>query len=93
MVRGVGADPAAVPFAAWAAGDDLGGVSRGEALRLAARVARARAARADGEDRRFTRIAVSVVIAGLAVFAYALVLFLPAVEFFRAIADASASAR
>mgnify|MGYP006285412447 CR=1 FL=1 len=93
MVRGIGAEAGAVPFAAWAGGDDLGGVPRGEALRLAALVARARAARADGEDRRFARIVASVVLAGLAVFAYALVLFLPAIDFFRAVSDASASYR
>lgn len=91
LVRGFGADAAAVPFAAWAGGDDLGGVPRGEALRLAARVARARASRSDGDARLFARIVASVVIAGLAVFAYALVLFLPALDFFRAIADAAAS--
>ena len=91
VVRVFGADAAAVPFAAWATAEDLGGVARAEALRLASRVARARAARSDGEARLFTRIVVSVVIAGLAVFAYALVLFLPALDFFHAIADAAAS--
>lgn len=91
VVRGIGADAAAVPFAAWASSEDLGGVPRAEALRLASRVARARSARSDGDARLFARIVASVVIAGVAVFAYALVLFLPALDFFRAIADAAAS--
>lgn len=91
VARGFGGDAAAAPFAAWARGDDLGGVPRGEALRLAARVARATATRREGEARLLARIVASLVVAGLAVLGYALVLFLPALDFFKAIADASAS--
>ena len=70
---------------------DLGGVPREEALSQAGKVARARAARRDGEARQFGRIVVALVLAGLAVLAYALVLFLPAIDFFMAISEASAS--
>ena len=58
---------------------------------LTARHSRARAARRDGEARQFGRIVVALVIAGLAVLAYALVIFLPAIDFFMAISEASAS--
>ena len=88
---GIGAAASSPPLIAWATGLDLGGMPRGEALRQAARVARARAARRDGEARQFGRIVVALVIAGLAVLAYALVLFLPAIDFFRAISEASVS--
>ena len=88
---GIGAAASSPPLIAWATGLDLGGMPRGEALRQAARVARARAARRDGEARQFGRIVVALVIAGLAVLAYALVLFLPAIDFFMAISEASAS--
>ena len=88
---GIGAAASTPPLIPWATGLDLGGVPRGEALRQAARVARARAARRDGEARQFGRIVVALVIAGLAVLAYALVLFLPAIDFFMAISEASAS--
>ena len=88
---GIGAAPSTPPLIPWATGLDLGGVPRGEALRQAARVARARAARRDGEARQFGRIVVAMVIAGLAVLAYALVIFLPAIDFFMAISEASAS--
>ena len=87
---GIGA-PSTPPLIPWATGFDLGGMPRGEALRQAARVARARAARRDGEARQFGRIVVAMVIAGLAVLAYALVIFLPAIDFFMAISEASAS--
>jgi hypothetical protein len=53
-------------------------------------VARARGAQ-HGDARQFGRIVVALVIAGLAVLAYALVLFLPAIDFFMAISEASAS--
>jgi hypothetical protein len=88
---GIGATPSTPPLIPWATGLDLGGMPRGEALRQAARVARARAARRDGEARQFGRIVVALVIAGLAVLAYALVIFLPAIDFFMAISEASAS--
>ena len=88
---GIGAAPSTPPLIPWATGLDLGGMPRGEALRQAARVARARAARRDGEARQFGRIVVALVIAGLAVLAYALVIFLPAIDFFMAISEASAS--
>ena len=91
VARGFGGDSIAAPFAAWARGDDVCGVPRGEALRLAARVARATATRREGEGRLLARIVASLVVAGLAVLGYALVLFLPALDFFKAIADASAS--
>ena len=87
---GIGA-ASSPPLIAWATGLDLGGVPREEALRQAAKVARARAARRDGEARQFGRIVVALVIAGLAVLAYALVLFLPAIDFFMAISEASVS--
>ncbi|MEI8313519.1 MAG: hypothetical protein WCH98_22450, partial [Verrucomicrobiota bacterium] len=61
------------------------------ALRQAGKVARAGAARRDGDARQFGRIVVALVIAGLAVLTYALVLFLPAIDFFMAISEASAS--
>ena len=88
---GIGPAASAPPLIPWATGLDLGGVPRGEALRQAGKVARARAARRDGEARHFGRIVVTLVIAGLAVLAYALVLFLPAIDFFMAISEASAS--
>ncbi|MCY3016246.1 MAG: hypothetical protein NT171_16360 [Planctomycetota bacterium] len=88
---GIGSAPSTPPLIPWATGLDLGGMPRGEALRQAARVARARAARRDGEARQFGRIVVAMVIAGLAVLAYALVIFLPAIDFFMAISEASAS--
>ena len=88
---GIGATASTPPLIPWATGLDLGGVPREEALRQAARVARARAARRDGEARQFGRIVVAMVIAGLAVLAYALVIFLPAIDFFMAISEASAS--
>ena len=88
---GIGAAASTPPLIPWATGLDLGGVPRGEALRQAARVARARADRRDGDARQFGRIVVALVIAGLAVLAYALVLFLPAIDFFMAISEASAS--
>lgn len=88
---GIGSAASTPPLIPWATGLDLGGVPRGEALRQAARVARARAARRDGEARQFGRIVVAMVIAGLAVLAYALVIFLPAIDFFMAISEASAS--
>jgi hypothetical protein len=88
---GIGAAAATPPLIPWATGLDLGGVPREEALRQAARVARARAARRDGDARQLGRIVVALVIAGLAVLAYALVLFLPAIDFFRAISEASVS--
>lgn len=91
VAKGFGADAAASPFAAWARGDDTCGVPRAESLRLAARVARATAARREGEARLLARIVVSIVVAGLAVLGYALVLFLPAIDFFKAVADVSAS--
>ena len=91
VARSFGADATAVPFAAWAAGDDLGGVAPGEALRLAARVAEARAARREGDSRWVIRLVTASVVAGLAVLAYALVLFLPAVDLFMAISGASES--
>lgn len=91
VAHGFGDAASAAPFAAWAGGDDLCGVPRGEALRLAARVARATAARREGETRLLARIVASLLVAGLAVLGYALVLFLPALDFFKAIADASAS--
>jgi hypothetical protein len=87
-IRTTSSTPALIP---WAIGLDLGGVPRGEALRQAGKVARARAARRDGEARAFGRIVVALVIAGVAVLAYALVLFLPAIDFFKAIAEASVS--
>ena len=49
------------------------------------------AARREGEARFFGRIVASLVVAGLAVLGYALVLFLPALDFLFAVADASAS--
>ncbi len=88
---GIGAAAATPPLIPWATGLDLGGVPREVALRQAARVARARAARRDGDARQLGRIVVALVIAGLAVLAYALVLFLPAIDFFRAISEASVS--
>lgn len=88
---GIGAAASTPPLITWATGHDLGGVPREEALRQAARVARARAARRDGDARQLGRIVVALVIAGLAVLAYALVLFLPAIDFFRAISEASVS--
>lgn len=88
---GIGSAATTPPLIAWATGLDLGGVPRGEALRQAARVARARAARREGEARQMGRIVVALVIAGLAVLSYALVLFLPAIDFFMAISEASAS--
>ncbi len=88
---GIGAAASTCPLIPWATGLDLGGVPREEALRQAARVARARAARHDGDARQFGRIVVALVIAGLAVLAYALVLFLPAIDFFMAISEASVS--
>ncbi len=88
---GIGAAPSTPPLIPWATGLDLGGVPREEALRQAARVARARAARRDSEAHQFGRIVVAMVIAGLAVLAYALVIFLPAIDFFMAISEASAS--
>lgn len=88
---GIGATASTPPFVAWATGLDLGGVPRGEALRQAGKVARARAARRDGEARQLGRIVVALVLAGLAVLAYALVLFLPAIDFFTAISESSAS--
>jgi hypothetical protein len=54
-------------------------------------VTRARGAQRDGDARQFGRIVVALVIAGLAVLAYALVLFLPAIDFFMAISEASVS--
>ena len=88
---GIGSAATTLPLIPWATGLDLGGVPRGEALRQAARVARARATRRGGEARQLGRIVVALVIAGLAVLAYALVLFLPAIDFFMAISEASAS--
>jgi hypothetical protein len=88
---GIGAAASSPPLIAWATGIDLGGVPREEALRQAARVAQARAARRDGDARQLGRILLALVIAGLAVLAYALVLFLPAIDFFRAISEASVS--
>jgi|GEM_PF-1689990 len=88
---GIGATASTLPLIPWATGLDLGGVPRGEALRQAGKVARARAARRDGEARQFGRIVVALVLAGLAVLAYALVLFLPAIDFFMAISEASAN--
>ena len=88
---GIGSAASTPPLIPWATGLDLGGVPREEALRQAARVARARAARRDGDARQFGRIVVALVIAGLAVLAYALVLFLPAIDFFMAISEASVS--
>lgn len=88
---GLGAGASTIPLVDWATGHDLGGVPRADALRQAARVARARAARLDGETRQLRRNVVALVIAGLAVLAYALVLFLPAVDFFMAISEAAAS--
>ena len=88
---GIGAAASSPPLIAWATGLDLGGVPREEALRQAAKVARARAARRDGDARQLGRIVLALVIAGLAVLAYALVLFLPAIDFFRAISEASVS--
>jgi hypothetical protein len=87
---GIGSAATTPPLVPWATGLDLGGVPRGEALRQAARVARARGAQ-HGDARQFGRIVVALVIAGLAVLAYALVLFLPAIDFFMGISDASAS--
>jgi hypothetical protein len=87
---GIGSAPSTPPLIPWATGLDLGGVPREEALRQAARVARARGAQ-HGDARQFGRIVVALVIAGLAVLAYALVLFLPAIDFFMAISEASAS--
>jgi len=87
---GIGSAASTPPLIAWATGLDLGGVPRGEALRQAARVARARGAQ-HGDARQFGRIVVALVIAGLAVLAYALVIFLPAIDFFMAISEASAS--
>jgi len=89
VARSFGPDATAVPFAAWAVGDDLGGVARGEALRLAARVADARAARHAGDSRWVVRLVTASVVAGAAVLAYALVLFLPAVDLFMAISGAT----
>lgn len=88
---GIRANAATPPLIPWATGLDLGGVPRGEALRQAARVARARAARRDGEARQLGRIVAALAVAGLAVLAYALVLFLPAIDFFMAISEASIS--
>ena len=88
---GIGSAASAPPLVPWATGIDLGGVPREEALRQAGKVARARAARRDGDGRQFGRIVVALVIAGLAVLTYALVLFLPAIDFFMAISEASAS--
>ena len=88
---GIGAAAATPPLIPWATGLDLGGVPREEALRQAARVARARAARRDGDARQLGRIVLALVIAGLAVLAYALVIFLPAIDFFMAISEASVS--
>jgi len=88
---GIGSAASAPPLVPWATGIDLGGVPRQEALRQAGKVARARAARRDGDARQFGRIVVALVIAGLAVLTYALVLFLPAIDFFMAISEASAS--
>lgn len=86
---GIGAAASTPPLVPWATGLELGGVPRGEALRQAARVARARAARRDGEARQLGRIVVALALAGLAVLVYALVLFLPAIDFFMAISEAS----
>lgn len=88
---GIGGDSSTPPIIPWATGLDLGGVPRGEALRLAGKVARARAARRDGEARQLGRIVMALGLAGLAVLAYALVLFLPAIDFFTAISEASTS--
>jgi hypothetical protein len=88
---GLGSSASGIPVVAWAIGTDLGGVPRGEALRQAARVARARAARLEGESRQLGRLVVALGLAGVAVLAYALILFLPAIDFFRSIAEASTS--
>jgi hypothetical protein len=88
---GIGSAASTPPLIPWATGLDLGGVPRGEALRQAGKVARARGVQRDGDARQFGRIVVALVIAGLAVLAYALVLFLPAIDFFMAISEASAS--
>jgi hypothetical protein len=88
---GIGSAATTPPLIPWATGLDLGGVPREEALRQAARLARARGAQRDGDARQFGRIVVALVIAGLAVLAYALVLFLPAIDFFMAISEASVS--
>jgi hypothetical protein len=88
---GIGSAASTPPLIPWATGLDLGGVPREEALRQAAKVARARAARRDGDARQLGRIVLALVIAGLAVLAYALVLFLPAIDFFMAISEASVS--
>ena len=88
---GLGSAASGIPVVAWAIGTDLGGVPRGEALRQAARVARARAARLEGESRQLGRLVVALGLAGVAVLAYALILFLPAIDFFRSIAEASTS--
>jgi hypothetical protein len=88
---GIGSAASPPPFIPWATGLELGGVPRGEALRQAGKVTRARGAQRDGDARQFGRIVVALVIAGLAVLAYALVLFLPAIDFFMAISEASVS--
>ena len=79
------------PFVRWARGLDLGGVSRAFALRQAARVASARIDRRLGESGWARRVVVAVLVAGAAVLAYALVLFLPAVDFLLALSDSTVS--
>lgn len=89
LARGLGVATAVDPFTVWARGDDPCGVARGDALRMAARVARATAARRDGDVRWIGRVVVALVLAGIAVLASALVLFLPAIDFFHAVASPS----
>lgn len=79
------------PLVRWAGGIDLGGVSRAFALRQAARMASASIERRLGETDWARRMIVAVLVAGAAVLAYALVLFLPAVDFLLALSDSTVS--
>ncbi len=88
---GLGSGSAGEPFLAWAVGDDTGAIPRVDALRLAAKAAQGAAGRRDNEGRRAWATVAALLVAGVATLAYALVLFLPVVEFFMSIATASAS--
>jgi len=88
---GLGSGAATGAFSAWAIGEDTGAIPRIDALRLASKTAKAAAARRDGEGRQAWASVASLLVAGVATLAYALVLFVPVVEFFMSIASASAS--
>ncbi|RLS34745.1 MAG: hypothetical protein DWH79_03465 [Planctomycetota bacterium] len=88
---GLGSKGAGQPFAAWAIGADTGAISPADALRLAERTSSVAAARRDGAERQAWASVAAILVAGMATLVYALVLFLPVVEFFTSISAAAAT--